>query len=149
MSNTLEEWRPVAGLEGRYEVSSFGQVRSVTRSETHVRQGKPVTCLRRGRILKTVIGGRGYLTVKIGSIGRQKSVAVHSLVAHAFLPTCPGDYGVGGWNVDHINDNKLDNRAENLQWLPHWDNCFIKSGGKARTQAQVSKQARNADGRFT
>ena len=128
MSHTLEEWRPIAGLEELYEVSNLGRVRSK----------------RYNRILKPQ--GHRYHHVDLGSYRR--SQLVHVLVAEAFLPPCPGRHGVGDWNVDHINDDKLDNRADNLQWLPHWENCFIKAGGEVRVRAQVRTQARDCTGRF-
>jgi len=148
MPNTLEEWRPIAGLENLYEVSNLGRVRSLTRTETHVRKGKEIIYRRVGRLLKPIVNSRGYLTVSVGRGPGNRVKTIHSLVAHAFLGPCPGRYGVGGWNVDHINDDKLDNRAENLQWLQHWDNCFVKAGGSARVKAQVKKQVRGVNGRY-
>jgi len=128
MSHTLEQWRPIAGLEEFYEVSNLGRIRSK----------------RYNRILKPQ--GRKYHHVDLGS--HRRNQYVHFLVAQAFLPPCPGRHGVGKWNIDHINDDKLDNRAENLQWLPHWENCFIKAGGKARVKAQAQTQTRDRTGRF-
>ncbi len=135
MSHTLEEWRPIAGLEGRYKVSNLGRVRSLTRVEIHIRRGKPVICRLFGRVLKPGTTKNGYLVVNVGPTGKQKAHAIHSLVADAFLPTCPGQRGRGGWHVDHINEDKHDNRAENLRWLTHRENnstATVKARHRAR-----------------
>jgi hypothetical protein len=141
MSNTLEEWRPIAGLEGRYEVSNLGRVKSLPRIEEHVKRGKPTTYRRAGRILKPGLGGVGYLTVSIGPFKQQKSVAVHVLVANAFLPPCPGLYGQGDWVIDHINEDKTDNRVENLRWLTQQQNNSTPTV-IARCRLQALKQPR-------
>lgn len=122
MSHTLEQWRPIAGLEGRYEVSDFGRVRSLARLETHLRQGVPITRWHKGQTLKAAATKNGYLVVNLGFGGRRKVHSVHCLVAYAFLPPCPGIHGRSGWHIDHINENKRDNRATNLRWLTHKDN---------------------------
>lgn len=148
MSHTLEQWRPIAGLEGRYEVSNLGRVRSVTRIETHMRQGKPVTCRRSGKTLKPVYHRKGYLMVSIGTTGKPKMRTVHSLVAEAFLPVCPGNYGVGKWVVDHINEDRTDNRVENLRWLTNKENISTPAA-KAKIRAKCSVQIRDVNGRYT
>ena len=122
MSNTLEQWRSIAGLEGRYEVSSFGRVKSLTRTDTQIRRGKTINVRIVGRILKPAKSRNGYLVVNVGFKDRPKSQYVHTLVANAFLPPCPGEHSRNGWHVDHINDDKCDNRTENLRWLTHREN---------------------------
>lgn len=141
MTTTLEQWRPIAGLEGRYEVSNLGRVRSLPRTEIHVKQGKPVTYHRTGRILKPGLGGAGYLTVSIGPVKQQKTVTVHFLVASAFLPPCPGLYGHGDWVIDHINEDRTDNRAENLRWLTQQQNNSTPAV-RARRRLQALQQPR-------
>lgn len=127
MSHTLEEWRPIAGLEELYEVSNLGRVRSTARRVHQLhRTGKPMSYLRPSKLLTPC--GQPYLHVHLGKYRR--CARIHVLVAQAFLPPCPGRYGKteGCWNIDHINGNRLDNRAENLQWLPRRTNSYVKSG---------------------
>ena len=105
-----ELWKPVVNYESYYEVSNQGNVRRVG-----------------GRQLKPVLDNK-YLEVNLCVKGKRKKFRVHQLVAFAFLSECPGEYGrgKGKYQIDHKNDNHLDNRAENLQWLLHGDNCFWK-----------------------
>ena len=105
-----ELWKPVVNYEGYYEVSNQGNVRRVG-----------------GHQLKAVLDNK-YLEVNLCVKSKRKKFRVHQLVAFAFLSECPGEYGrgKGKYQIDHKNDNHLDNRAENLQWLLHGDNCFWK-----------------------
>ena len=109
----MEEWRPVVGWEGLYEVSSEGCVQSLGRVVTVV--GHPRTPVRRipPRVLKPWIASHGYFTVCLGgrrSKGGQHAL-VHRLVCLAFHGPCPE-----GHEVCHGPGGKLDNRAENLSW---------------------------------
>ena len=103
-----EEWRPVVGHEGAYEVSSLGRVRSVDRKIWHSNGGghwHKITgrLLRPGRMNKF-----GHLSV---AIGRGNSLCVHYLVAQAFI--CPRP---AGQDVRHMNGDGSDNRLSNLQY---------------------------------
>lgn len=89
------QWKPVVGLESRYEVSSDGLVRA-----------KP-------RILKPWSTHDGYLQVNIGG----KTRYVHRLVAEAFNPN---PYGKRVAN--HNNGDRTDNRKRNLTWATHGEN---------------------------
>lgn len=56
-----------------------------------------------------------------------RSVHLHKAVALAFLPNPDGLT-----DVDHINNDKTDNRAANLQWLSHKDNVAKRSTDKRK-----------------
>lgn len=142
MITTLEQWRPIEGLENIYEVSNLGRVRSLPREVLVLRNGKPVVCRYTGKILKFGRTKNGYLVVNIGHTGKQKVRSVHCLVAYAFLPPCPGYHGRSDWHIDHINENKYDNRAENLRWLTHKDNNSTPEV-KARLRARPRNALRN------
>jgi hypothetical protein len=112
-----EEWRPVVGHEGFYEVSDLGRVRSIDRwfirSDGH-RQ------FRRGRMLSPKRAGtrRNYLYVTL-RFGRPRSI--HALVCEAFRGPRPS-----GHQVAHSNGISTDNRAENLRWATPLENTADK-----------------------
>lgn len=97
----MEEWRPVMGFEGLYEVSSIGRVRN-----------------RRGYVLKQSVTSWGYWRVGLFRQGEgTREQRVHRLVALAFIPLIEGKT-----HVNHINGDKQDNRFENLEWMTKLEN---------------------------
>lgn len=92
-----EYWKPVVGYEGLYEVSNWGRVKSI-------RFGKE-------RILKPFKNKDGYLLVTLSKNGTHKKFQVHRLVSLHFLPN-PDNLP----EVNHKDENKLNNNTENLEW---------------------------------
>jgi hypothetical protein len=119
-----EIWKPVVGYEGLYEVSSLGQVRSLSGKRWN---GQSIHEFK-GKILRPQKTKR-YCHVALSKDGHVKSIRIHQLVTEAFLPQCPGRQGRcrGSYHIDHINNNPLDNRASNLQWLLHYENTYVKA----------------------
>lgn len=103
-----EEWRDIAGYEGKYQVSTLGQVRSLTRVVSH-RNG---SCPKYGRLLKQSPNTKGYLLVGPTVNRVQRTRPVHRLVAETFIPRPEG-----ASEVNHKNGVKTDNRVENLEWV--------------------------------
>ena len=95
-----EIWKDISGFEGVYEISSYGRVRSV----------------KSGKILSTSkCGGcRGYLSVCLSKNGKRYGKLVHRLVAEAFIPVVEGLS-----EVNHKDEDKTNNRVENLEWCDH------------------------------
>ena len=89
----ISEWKPVCGYEELYRVSNHGKI------------------MRESHELKQHARGRGYMSVKLCKNGNQKDVTVHRIVAEAFC-----DRNAECNYVNHINGDKLDNSAKNLEW---------------------------------
>lgn len=112
-----EEWRPVVGWEGLYEVSSLGRVKSLYNPENgrreYIREVSPSK-------------STGYLYVSFSSNGVKERRPIHRVVAQSFLPNPKGLP-----LVRHLNDVKTDNRVENLAWGTYRENGLdsVANGG--------------------
>lgn len=106
----MEIWRPIEGTNGKLEVSNMGRIKSNMRD---------------GRILKSCPDKKGYLRLRV-TLDRQKlSFKVHRLVAAAFVDN-PDHLP----QVNHIDGDKRNNRADNLEWVSNKDNAHhaIRNG---------------------
>lgn len=107
-SNTPEEWRPVVGYEGYYEVSDHGNVRSLDRVVPKGGHTQTVN----GRALSPSTKPSGHMRVSIiGADREHRTRMVHQLVLDAFVGTCPD-----GMEGCHNNGDPSDNRLKNLRW---------------------------------
>ena len=107
-----EEWRPVAGYEGRYEVSNFGRVRSFLTMGNCRKVG-----VEYGHLLTAKKNNRGYLRVSLRKDGHTKDFSIHRLVAAAFIGEIPQ-----GMVVNHIDGCKTNNRRSNLEVVSYTGN---------------------------
>ena len=107
--NISEVWKDIKGYEGRYQVSNLGRVKSLDRTFINKIGHKQYT---KERILKPSTVHGGYLLVILfkGS-GKGKAYKVHRLVCEAFHEN-PENKPC----VNHIDENKTNNTANNLEW---------------------------------
>lgn len=113
-----EIWRDIEGYEG-YQVSSLGRVKLLDYRQT----GKE-------RIMKAG-NKKGYLRIGLCKDGKQKFYRVHRLVATAFIPN-PDNLP----QVNHKDENKTNNRVENLEWC----SAEYNSNYGTRTKRSVEKR---------
>lgn len=109
-----EIWKPIPNYEGLYEVSNMGRVKSL--GKTVLRKGVYVHY--HGKIISQNIV-KGYMQVMLSKNSKRVNTKVHRLVAIAFIPN---DDPVNKTTVNHKNEDKLDNRVENLEWMSIADN---------------------------
>lgn len=114
MKNLIEEWRPVVGFEGLYEVSNWGRIKSLPKTVTR----KGICYNLNEKILKPQPSGNGYLKIFLHNNKYKKQFFVHRIVSEAFIPN-PGNKPF----IDHINTIRDDNRIENLRWCTQKENC--------------------------
>jgi hypothetical protein len=115
METKNEIWKPIEGYEDRYEVSNLGRVRSLDRyipakcalSKTD----DDVLFFRKGKIIKLWEVYGGYFQASLSKGDKPKMIAVHRLVAKAFIPN-PDNLP----EVNHIDEDKSNNRVDNLEW---------------------------------
>lgn len=98
----MEIWKDIKDYEGLYQISNYGRVKSLSNSQK-----------RKEKILKPEIR-TGYYSINLCKNGNQKNTRIHRLVAEAFIPN-PDNLLC----VNHKDENKLNNKVENLEWCTH------------------------------
>ena len=123
----VEAWKPVIGYEGKYQVSDRGRIRRINH-------------------LKPRNNRYGYpYVVLVGEGRKRETIQVHKLVTEAFIGPRPESL-----QVNHIDANKENNRADNLEYVSHLENIrhAIKLGlsehyyrrGEAKQSAKLTEE---------
>lgn len=94
-------WKDIKGYEGRYQVNTQGQIKS----------------LRRNIIMSLLLGGNGYYKVGLRNSSGKVRHIVHRIVAETFI-----DNPHQKPQVNHIDGNKLNNNVCNLEWVTASEN---------------------------
>ncbi len=114
METQVEVWKTIDGYED-YQVSNLGRVKSLL--------------FNKERILKPDTNWKGYLQLVLQKNSIYKNFTVHILVAMMFHGHKPD--GTHKICVDHIDNNKLNNRADNLQLITNRENASKDRKGGA------------------
>lgn len=126
-----EIWKDIEGYDGKYQVSNLGRVRSVDHITTDVYNGKERKRPFRGKILKQYVLPSGYVSIHFVCY---KPLLVHRAVAKAFVP---GYFD--GAQVNHKDENKQNNRYDNLEWVTPKENANYGNRNK-KCQNAANKQ---------
>jgi len=111
-----EVWVDIEGYEGQYQVSNTGYVKSV----------------KRNRILKAT-NVHGYLQISLSDHGQIKKRLIHRLVAETFIPNLENFP-----QVNHKDENTMNNSVENLEW------CTVKyNNNYGSRNSRISSSHRN------
>ena len=115
LTNVVEEWKDIVGFEGRYQISSFGRVKSLERTNFYLSTNQTGIEFQSAKhcsetILKTFLS-RGYEHISLKKGSKSKTYSIHRLVAEHFIPN-PNNYPV----INHKDENKFNNRVDNLEW---------------------------------
>ena len=105
-----EIWKDVKGYEGLYVVSNLGRVKRLP-------VGKQWPSKKTHNNIRKQALKNGYLCVNLSKQNKVKWFGVHRLAATAFIPN-PNNYP----HVNHIDENKTNNRVDNLEWCTQSQN---------------------------
>ena len=117
-----QEWRRIKGFSN-FEVSNEGHVRNATTGVVYSEKARSKTSQ--------------YIYVCIKpDCGKRKNVNIHRLVAETFL-----EKPLNKTQVNHIDGNKKNNRADNLEWVTASENSLhaYRKGLRKSTTAQIQK----------
>lgn len=133
-----EIWKAIEGYEGKYQVSNLGRVRSVERIGTrpNPRTGKDMAYPMKSRVITPKNHPQGYKTVLLSKGGSREQFLLHRLVAQAFIPN-PQNLPC----VNHKDEDKTNNRADNLEWCSQQYNVNYGTGVERMTKS-VHKRLR-------
>lgn len=95
-----EIWKDIEGYEGLYQISNLGRIWTTK----YKRFKNPTKC-------------KGYLQIGLSKNKKRKMYKVHRLVAIAFVSN-PNNKPY----INHIDGNKSNNRADNLEWVTQSEN---------------------------
>ena len=113
MANIQEIWKPIEGYEFRFSISSLGRVKSRPRVNK-----KTGLSSKKNEFYYQRLGKNGYYSVGLWKNNKEKRFSVHRLVALHFIPN-PNNKP----QVNHIDGNKLNNNASNLEWTTPSENA--------------------------
>lgn len=122
-----EIWKDIKGFENVYQISNYGRLKSLNR---FVKNRNGVRLVKE-KILKPVVGTCGYFQYPLKHNGIGKTILIHIEVANAFIEN-PENFH----EVNHKDENKLNNYFKNLEWC----NRSYNNTYKNRKQREIETQ---------
>ena len=145
--NMQEVWMPVVGYEGLYQVSNLGIVKSLPKKWAC---GNGGFLNHEGKFLKNQLR-TGYYSVRLYKEKKYTDIKIHQIVGCTFLGYVRN--GLQDFVVDHIDNDKLNNRLDNLQIITQRENAskdrknnsgftgvYKTKNGKYRSQIKINKK---------
>jgi len=102
----MEEWRDIIGFDN-YQISNTGRVKNINTN----------------KIKSLVTNKRGYVYISLWEDNKMTNIRLHRLVALNFIPY-PKEHYDGKYEVNHKDDNKLNNEVSNLEWVTRSQNLL-------------------------
>lgn len=112
-----EIWKDIEGYEGYYQVSNMGNIKSLARTKRLRNRWGGVNDTQVPEKIISPFMSRGYKRVLLHKDGEKKKFHIHRLVAKAFVS---GYFD--GADVNHKDETKTNNKAENLEWVTRLQN---------------------------
>ncbi len=111
-----EIWKDIPEYEGLYQASNLGNIKVLNRIvNSGIKNNK--TVIRKGKLLKQRIN-QGYYEVALSKDNKKRFLKVHRLIAITFIPNLNNLP-----SINHKDENKLNNRVDNLEWCSIKYNC--------------------------
>lgn len=126
-----EKWKSIFGYENEYEISDLGRVRTIERCVNRVYDGYKNKHTIKSKIRKLSKHSSGYIRVSLCKNGKVKYFYVHVLVLRAFKGIKPK-----GFDCDHIDRDRTNNKLSNLRYLDVKKNRGIIGNKHALKQKQ-------------
>jgi hypothetical protein len=134
-----EQWKPVVGFEGLYEVSDQGRVRSTPREVRFRRKNRASYIkLKAGTILKNCVTHHGYARVGLTNVAKDGYAKVHTKVVHKLVMEAFVGPSHKGIEIDHLNRNKMDARLCNLEYVTKRENINRGLSGRLKYNKSCS-----------
>lgn len=135
-----ELWKDIKDFEGLYQISNLGNIKSLPKKH-NLKNGH--SYIQKEQILKP-FNNKGYLQIALVKNGKHYKRQVHNLVATAFIEN-PNNY----IEINHKDENKLNNCVDNLEWCSHIYNSNYGNRNKKISKALEKKiNQYDLDGNF-
>ena len=126
----MEIWKNIEGYEELYQISNYGNVKSLDKKDSLNRKIK-------GKNLKIIKRKDGYLSVKLNKQSKSKEFLIHRLVATMFIPNL-GKYK----EINHKDENKQNNCVDNLEWCNRKYNINYGNANANRRKTLLNRRGK-------